>query len=313
MKKIVFGLLTFGAIFLGSCQKDKGVIDSASDNGRTDLPGPGTGKASLKSPRFVIYQISDEALKDSTEAFIANFQNTSSVTGRPSACGRLLESTSIIESISHTGSFCDNTAIVSVVYRFISIEWGNPGTYTFSVGWPGSTATSVIINELPPVDISTPLNWYTARTYRVQATMSNAEYNMAGGSTNTVTRTGDGITCVAETDNSYTPFVFPASYYVSSPAFIYIFPNSPNHGIFVANQCNALLCYPPYITCPDAGGTFKYRLVATPTLPWITLTMNTAFYVNGITGLAPGTYEYECTLIYGGSNTLPATGTFVIP
>lgn len=307
MRKKLFLAALLGSIFFVSCTKDKTLTDTQTpvQNG---LKANANAAVSKNSRGTILYQATDAGLQAIQDNFIANFRTKESqlVTGRPSSCGRELDAVSAIESISHTGVFCDNTALVTIVYRFTVIEWGQSGNYNFEI-FPVSMVlpqTATFIEELAPVSLSTPTNWYTQRTFRVQVIISGTSYTNSSSSQNTVYRTGPDAGCITESLTSNTSYEIPSSYYANYPPIFYVFPKAPGHGIDVANQCNVIGCHPPHLTCPT-GGTFYYRIQGSG--PYTAVNMDIPFYANGVNLIQGQWYDYYCVLNYSGFNTQPST------
>lgn len=284
MKKINQLTLLIVIIFcISSCKKDNSEISSIQSTEKIDNFGSASRSSSrVNANSYLLYQISEQSLRDSMDAFFINFGLNNDETQRPIACGTFLDHTSIITNIYHTGSFCDvsNPPTVHITYRNIGIEWSaTPGTFTFFSSLPFPGTPPVSINQQPDVDLSTYTNPYTAKIYDVEYTLSGSEYSINGGSDNTMTRTS----CTNPVSlSNFTSFTLPSIWYTLRPAIIYLFPQ-PNGKLFVSNQCNVLLCPPPYIIECPLTGTFKYKITGTSV--WTSVTMNNSFYTAGISGL----------------------------
>ena len=308
IQNLLFVIYT--VLCISSCKKDNSQLLAIQVPEKIDN-STSRGRNTFRVPTYLLYDISQQSLQDSMEVFFQNFRANNNLTQRPIRCGSLLDFTSIITNIYHTGSFCDinNPATVYITYRNIGIEWSaTPGTFTFSSNLPIPGTSPISIIQQPDIDLSTPTNPFTAKIYDVEYILNGNEYTINGGSTNTMTRTS----CTnLESLSRFTSFSLPSIWYTLRPAIIYVFPLS-NGQLRVSNQCNVILCSPPYITeCPITG-IFKYKIAGTNV--WTTVIMDNNFYTSGISGLTSGlTYDYECVLTYSAGQTLPTTGTFILP
>ena len=323
IKKIILASSLFFIIgFIGCKKEDEDLKSQTSVSKENSISKNLPNSPSSQNQRsrimtnYTLYKASRRQISDSVNAFLTNFlTQQTNVFNRPSACGTMMDMHSMIESITISNSGCTPSGTVEISYKITALEYGNPGFFDVdflidnSILQPTSTVPlPSYVMPIPGTAVSVVVH-----TFDVILNISAADYSLFGGSTQKVTRTGDFTqypNCVTRTINHFTLFEISPQWYLLHPAVIYIIPNTTSSGIYVFNQCNILTCTPPHVTQCPLSGIFKYRLIGTTS--WTSINMNLAFYLNGITGLPSGNYEYECILTYALGNTLPATGNFTI-
>lgn len=199
-----------------------------------------------------------------------------------------------------SGSFCNNSAQVQVVYRWRVSETVGTGTvsYAFDVTAPlmGTYTGAAVLVASGMVDPTTA--W---KEFDVTVTMPGAMYQ--GSSTqNTVTGTGScggSPVAIARTCS----LDFDTSYYTDNPARITATGDIGQVHVFT--ECSGI-CATPHVQCPSSG-TFAYREVNSSL--WTSVTLPTT---GANISLPAGTYLYVCTLNYSFGSSQQSTGQFTV-